>query len=66
MPLASGTVLPDSRVTGPSGNRAAPVASATPVTRNVAASPKVTMAAYFTVSSRARPAGMVSSARSVP
>jgi hypothetical protein len=25
MPLASGTVVPDSKVTGPSGNRAAPV-----------------------------------------
>ncbi len=38
IPPASDTVVPDSSVTGPMGNRAAPVARATAVTPNVTAS----------------------------
>src|SRR5579875_1302263 len=59
-PAASGTVVPDSSVTGPTGNRATPVSSAAAVTTNVAARPKVTIAAYLAASSRVRPAGTAS------
>ena len=60
IPPASGTVVPDSSVTGPIGNRAAPVARATAVTPNVTASANTTIAAYFTLRTRARPAGTAS------
>ena len=63
---ASGTVVPDSSVTGPIGNKAAPVARATPATRKVTASANTTIVAYFTLSRRTRPAGTASSERSVP
>ena len=60
MPSASGTVVPDSSVTGPIGNSTAPTARATPVTTNVTASANTTITAYLTTSSRVRPAGTAS------
>ena len=57
IPAASVTVVPDSSVTGPMGNRAAPVARATAVTPNETASANTTITAYFTVRTRALPAG---------
>jgi hypothetical protein len=51
------TVFPDSSVTGPTGNRIAPAISAATATVAHAARPKMTTAAYLTVSSRVRPAG---------
>ena len=60
MPSASDTVVPDSRVTGPIGNSAAPVARATAATSKVTASPNTTIAANLTPSSRVRPAGTAS------
>ena len=63
---AIGTVVPDSSVTGPTGNRAAPVARPTAATTNVTATANITIAAYFTVSRRTRPAGTASRERSVP
>src|SRR5215468_3180135 len=65
-PCPSGTVFPDSSVTGPIGNSAAPVASEAATTTQQADSPNTTIAAYLAASSRARPAGTVSRYRSVP
>src|SRR6478672_2447733 len=65
-PCPSGTVFPDSSVTGPIGNSAAPVASEAATTTQQADSPYTTIAAYLAASSRARPAGTVSRYRSVP
>src|ERR1035441_2620358 len=59
-PSASGTVVPDSRVTGPTGNRTTPRIKDTTETSRHDASPKITIAAYLTDSSLARPAGTVS------
>src|SRR5215472_4848855 len=59
-PSASGTVVPESSVTGPTGNSAAPSASETPATITQAASPKMTTATYLTPSSLVRPAGTAS------
>src|SRR6266516_2382858 len=65
-PCPSGTVFPDSSVTGPIGNSAAPVASDAATTTQQADSPNTTIAAYLAASSRARPAGTVSRYLSVP
>src|SRR6266516_1257679 len=65
-PCPSGTVFPDSSVTGPIGNSAAPVASDAATTTQQADSPNTTIAAYLAASSRARPAGTVSRYISVP
>src|SRR5215472_9616702 len=65
-PCPRDTVFPDSRVTGPIGNSAAPVASAAATTTKHALRPKITIEAYLTASSRVRPAGTVSRYRSVP
>ena len=59
-PSASDTVLPDSRVTGPAPNSATPVTKAITETTNVAVTAHTTIAAYFTASSRVRPAGTAS------
>src|ERR1700722_3129792 len=59
-PSASDTVVPDSRVTGPAPNSATPVSSATTETTKVAATAHTTIVAYFTASSRVRPAGTAS------
>ena len=59
-PAPSEIVVPDSRVTGPTGNSAAPTASEAAVTTAHAARQKMTTAAYLTPSSLARPAGMAS------
>ena len=59
-PAASEMVVPDSRVTGPTGNSTAPAASATAETMNVAHSAYVTITPYLTASSLARPAGTAS------
>src|SRR5262249_20488652 len=59
-PSPSGTVFPESSVTGPIGNSAAPVASADATTTQQAASPNATIATYLAASSRVRPAGTVS------
>ena len=53
-------MVPDSSVTGPTGNRIAPMIRDTADTSRHAASPKITTAAYLTDSSRVRPAGTVS------
>ena len=55
-PAASETVVPDSSVTGPTGNSTEPAASATAETMNVAHRPNVTITPYLTASSRVRPA----------
>src|SRR6266571_8289038 len=60
------TVVPDSRVTGPTGKRASPVMTATTVTRVVAQSAKIAVTRYLMASNRVRPAGTVSRYRSVP
>src|SRR5215813_13000087 len=65
-PCPSGTVFPDSSVTGPIGNSAAPVASEAATTTQQADSPNTTIATYLAASSRVRPAGTVSRYRSVP
>ena len=54
-PSGSETVVPDSSVTGPTGNSAAPATRATADTTNVAHNPNVTIAPSFTASSRVRP-----------
>ncbi len=59
-PSARETVFPDSRVTGPCGNSATPVISATTETMTVAATANTTIARYFTTSSLVRPAGTAS------
>ncbi len=59
-PSASGTVAPDSSVTGPTGKNTAPTTSAVADTMNVAHSPNVTITPNFTASSRVRPAGTAS------
>src|SRR6266487_2718502 len=59
-------VVPESSVTGPTGNSAAPVTSAATVTTAHAARQKITSAVYLIPSSLVRPAGMVSRYRSVP
>ena len=66
MPSASGTVVLDSSVTGPIGNRARPRPGGhADVTTNVTASANTTITAYLTASSRVtRPAGQ--QVRSVP
>jgi urease alpha subunit len=53
-------VLPESSVTGPTGNSTAPTTSETADTMMVAASPNTTIAANLTASSRVRPAGTAS------
>ena len=53
-------MLPDSSVTGPTGNRITPTISAAAATVAHAARPKITTAAYLTASSRVRPAGTAS------
>src|SRR5215467_13485916 len=65
-PSPSGTVFPDSSVTGPIGNSAAPVAREAATTTQQADSPNTTIDTYLAASSRARPAGTVSRYRSVP
>src|SRR5215831_18309803 len=65
-PSPSGMVSPDSSVTGPIGNSAAPVASAAATTTQQADSPNTTIVTYLAASSRVRPAGTVSRYRSVP
>src|SRR3984885_7504824 len=59
-PSGSETVVPDSRVTGPTGNSAAPTTRATADTMNVAQRPNVTNRLNSPASSRARPAGTAS------
>src|SRR5215472_11947210 len=59
-PSESGTVVPDSRVTGPTGNSATPMISADAATSRHEISENTTIAAYLTLSSRARPAGTTS------
>ena len=49
--------MPDSSVTGPAPNSATPTTSATTETTKVAATAHTTIVAYFTASSRVRPAG---------
>ena len=53
-------MVPDSSVTGPTGNRIAPTISAATATSAHAARQKITTAAYLTPSSRVRPAGTAS------
>src|SRR5580700_6104081 len=65
-PVPSVIVVPDSVVTGPAGNSASPMISATIVTIRQVTAQKITIAAYLMASSRARPAGTTSSPRSVP
>src|SRR5712691_7419005 len=59
-PAPSEMVVPDSSVTGPIGNSAAPTASAATVTIAQAARQKMTSAVYLIPSSLVRPAGTVS------
>ena len=59
-PAPSETVSPESRVTGPTGNSTAPTISAIAETMNTAAMHHTTIVAYFTTSSRVRPAGTAS------
>src|SRR5580704_3775919 len=59
-PAPSDTVVPDSSVTGPTGNRITPTISATTEAMNVATIAHTTIARYFTASSRVRPAGTAS------
>ena len=54
-PAVSETVVPDSSVTGPTGNRTTPASSATTETANTAATANATIARYFTASSRVHP-----------
>src|SRR5262249_49008848 len=65
-PSASGTVVPDSRVTGPTGNSATPMISAVAATSRQETTENTTIAAYLTLSSRDRPAGTTSRYRAVP
>src|SRR5712691_4050955 len=59
-PAPSEIVSPDSSVTGPTGNSAAPMISAATVTTAHAARQKMTSAVYLTASSLVRPAGIAS------
>src|SRR5215472_14409867 len=65
-PEPSGTVVPDSSVTGPVWNSTSPMISESTVTSRQVARLNTQTAAYLTASSRLRPAGTVSSPRSVP
>ena len=60
MPSASETVVPDSRVTGPMGNKMTPTTRATAATSNVTARANTTIEAYLTASRRVRPDGTAS------
>ena len=53
-------VVPDSRVTGPAPNAAAPTTRETAATTSAPAMQNARSATYFTPSSRVRPAGTVS------
>src|SRR5436189_2324570 len=59
-PSDNGTVVPDSSVTGPTGNSATPMISADAATRRQATRANSTTATYLTLSSLARPAGTTS------
>src|SRR6266568_9052528 len=59
-PAPTEMVVPDSSVTGPTGNSAAPISSAATVTTAHAARQKITSAAYLIPSSLVRPAGITS------
>jgi hypothetical protein len=59
-------VVPDNRVTGPIGKKIAPISKPSPATSTVALRQNATIMAYFVSSSLIRPAGTVSSVRSVP
>src|SRR6185437_1548944 len=65
-PLISGTVSPDRSVTGPIGNRIAPIASPMTATSVQAVKQNVTIIRYLVTSRRTRPAGTVSNVLSVP
>src|ERR1022692_72293 len=65
-PVASEIEFPDSSVTGPIGNNTAPLSSPTPATSRQAAKQKSSTITYLVTSSLVRPAGTVSSVRSVP